>query len=99
MAGSSSHWNWRLRAGHAATPGRPAPWSAPPSSAGRRRLVLIRTSSPASLRAGFATQSYIIGKADRQIMRHGRWSSSKHLERYIREVDLFQGNNPTDGLL
>jgi site-specific recombinase XerD len=51
-----------------------------------------------SLRSGFATQSYIIGKSDRQIMRHGRWSSPKHLERYIREVDLFR-DNPTDGLL
>ena len=51
-----------------------------------------------SLRAGFATQSFLIGKNDRQIMRHGRWRDLREMEKYIREVDLFR-DNPTDGLL
>lgn len=51
-----------------------------------------------SLRSGFATQSFLIGKNDRQIMRHGRWHDLREMEKYIREVDIFR-DNPTDGLL
>jgi integrase len=45
-----------------------------------------------SLRAGLATSAARAGKGDRAIMRQGRWRSRGMVDRYVREVSLFENN-------
>lgn len=45
-----------------------------------------------SLRAGLATTAAAQGRADRGIMRQGRWSSRAMVDRYVREASLFADN-------
>lgn len=45
-----------------------------------------------SLRAGLATTAAKHGKADREIMRQGRWKSRTMVDRYVREASLFRDN-------
>ena len=45
-----------------------------------------------SLRAGLATTAARAGKADRTIMRQGRWASRSMVDRYVREATLFEDN-------
>ncbi len=52
-----------------------------------------------SLRAGCATSCAAAGKADRAIMRQGRWRSRAMVDRYVREGGIFGVDNPTLGLL
>ena len=48
-----------------------------------------------SLRAGLATSAARAGKADRAIMRQGRWKSRTMVDRYVREASLFRENAAT----
>lgn len=50
-----------------------------------------------SLRAGLATSAAMAGKPTHRIMAQGRWSSSQTLDRYIRDIGLFD-ENAADGL-
>lgn len=50
-----------------------------------------------SLRAGLATSAYLAGKRTNQIKEQGRWKSTQTLDRYIRDLDLFD-ENAADGL-
>jgi len=45
-----------------------------------------------SLRAGLATSAYLAGKRTNQIKEQGRWKSTQTLDRYIRDLDLFDEN-------
>jgi len=45
-----------------------------------------------SLRAGLATTAAKLGRADRSIMRQGRWASRTMVDRYVREASLFTDN-------
>jgi integrase len=52
-----------------------------------------------SLRAGFATAAANAGVGDHRIAQHGRWSSLRTVERYVRHVRTFNGDNLTRDLL
>ncbi len=52
-----------------------------------------------SLRAGCATSAAAAGKAERAIMRQGRWRSRQMVDRYVRQGGIFGVDNPTLGLL
>lgn len=52
-----------------------------------------------SLRAGCATSAAAAGKAERAIMRQGRWRSRAMVDRYVRAGGIFGVDNPTLGLL
>lgn len=45
-----------------------------------------------SLRAGLATTAAKLGRADRSIMRQGRWASRAMVDRYVRDASLFTDN-------
>ena len=51
-----------------------------------------------SLRAGLATSAAVIGKDERRLMRHGRWSGRAMLDRYVRLGQGFDENNVTAGI-
>jgi len=51
-----------------------------------------------SLRAGLISSAARAGKHDRDLQRHGRWSSPAMLSTYVRDARLFGPHNAADGL-
>jgi integrase len=51
-----------------------------------------------SLRAGLATSAARAGKADRDIMRQGRWSGRAMVDRYVRGAKLLDKDNAAAGI-
>lgn len=50
-----------------------------------------------SLRAGLATSAAQSGKADREIMKQGRWRGRAMVDRYVRDARLLEAENAAAG--
>jgi integrase len=51
-----------------------------------------------SLRAGLATTAARAGKSDRAIMQQGRWQGRRMVDRYVRDAQLLDKSNASDGI-